>query len=146
MRPNCSGNFDEDNENKNPNFSGTNFDGAGSNKLKKPLLKRTNTNKENLKELNGLEECPVPVRNDKRSKLKSTFSAQNLLSGREIMSQITGFCSELKRLATRKGSSKKGGGNEKGRNPNVVFEELKEKTVRCKERVPLIVVKEGTLS
>lgn len=120
-------NLDEDTENKNPNFTATNFDGGTTNKLKKPLLEERNDSKE------------CDVRSDRRSKLKSTFSAQNLLGGREIMSQITGFCSELKRLATRKGASKKGGGAD----PNVVLGELnlKEKTVRRKERAPLLVVK-----
>lgn len=142
-RPNCSRNMDEDNENKNPNFTVTNLDG-GTNKLKKPLLRsKSNTKRDNLKELNDSKECP-PERSNRRSKLKSTFSAQNLLGGREILSQITGFCSELKRLATRKGSTKKGGGNEKGSNSNGVLEELKEKSKGRKERVPLLVVKEGT--
>ncbi|CAI8614023.1 unnamed protein product [Vicia faba] len=126
--PISSRNLDEDIENKNPNFTATNFDG-GTNKLKKPLLK----------EMNDTKECEV--KSNRRSKLKSTFSAQNLLGGREIMSQITGFCSELKRLATRKGAGKKGGDSDSNR----VLGELKEKTVRKKERVPLLVVKEGTL-
>lgn len=141
-RPNCSRNMDEDNENTNPNFTVTNLVG-GTNKLKKPLLRsKSNTKRDNLKELNDLKECPV--RSNRRSKLKSTFSAQNLLGGREILSQITGFCSELKRLATRKGSTKKGVGNEKGSNSNGVLEELKEKSKGRKERIPLLVVKEGT--
>jgi len=139
-RPNCSRKMDEDNENKNPNFTVTNLDG-GTKKLKKPLL-RSNTKRDNLEELTDSKECPV--RSNRRSKLKSTFSAQNLLGGREILSQITGFCSELKRLATRKGSTKKGWGNEKGSNSNGVLEELKEKSMGRKERVPLLVVKEGT--
>jgi len=132
----CSRNMDEENENTNPNITVTNLDG-GTNKLKKPLLRsKSNTKRDNLKELNDSKECPV--RSNKRSKLKSTFSAQNLLGGREILSQITGFCSELKRLATRKGSTKKGS-NSKG-----VLEELKENSKGRKERVPLLVVKEGT--
>ncbi|KAK2363351.1 hypothetical protein QL285_088344 [Trifolium repens] len=139
-RPSCSRNMDEDIENKNPNFSAKKIDG-GSKKLKKPLL-RQDTKRENLKEMNGSEECHV--RSNGKSRLKSTFSAQNLLGGREILSQITGFCSELKRLATRKGCTKKG--NEKGANSNGVLEELKEKTKGSKERVPLLAVKEGTLT
>jgi hypothetical protein len=139
-RPSCSRNMDEDIENKNPNFSAKKIDG-GSKKLKKPLL-RQDTKRDNLKEMNGSEECHV--RSNGKSRLKSTFSAQNLLGGREILSQITGFCSELKRLATRKGCTKKG--NEKGANSNGVLEELKEKTKGSKERVPLLAVKEGTLT
>ncbi|XP_024984409.1 uncharacterized protein LOC112520307 [Cynara cardunculus var. scolymus] len=34
-------------------------------------------------------------------KLKSTFSARNLFAGNNILNQITEFCNELKRLATR---------------------------------------------
>ncbi|GAU36920.1 hypothetical protein TSUD_331930, partial [Trifolium subterraneum] len=135
-RPSCSRNMDEDIENKNPNFSAKNLEG-GSKKLKKPLL-RQESKRDSLKEMNGSKECPM--RSNGKSRLKSTFSAQNLLGGREILSQITGFCSELKRLATRKGSSKKGA------NSNGVLEEMKEKTKGSKERVPLLVVKEGTLT
>ncbi|XP_045793370.1 uncharacterized protein LOC123888373 [Trifolium pratense] len=141
-RPNCLRNMDEDIENKNPNFVAKNFN-VGTNKLKKPLL-RQYIKRDNLNEMNGSKECHV--RSNGKSRLKSTFSAQNLLGGREILSQITGFCSELKRLATWKGSTKKGGGNnEKGANSNGVLEELKEKTKGSKERMPLLVVKEGTL-
>ncbi|KAJ1429922.1 hypothetical protein SESBI_07982 [Sesbania bispinosa] len=136
-RPNCSVSFDEDDENKNPNFSAKNPDG-GTDKLKKPLM-RPKPNVENPKQVNGSEECPV--KSNKKSQLRSTFSAQNLLGGREILSQITGFYSELKRLA-RKGTKK--GANEKGLSPSGVSEEVKEKTVGQRERVPLLVVKEGT--
>ncbi|KAL5078779.1 hypothetical protein RYX36_007200 [Vicia faba] len=62
-RPICSRNLDEDTENKNPNFTATNFDGGTNNKLKKPLLEKMNNSKENY------------VRSDRRLKLKSTFSA-----------------------------------------------------------------------
>lgn len=34
-------------------------------------------------------------------KLKSTLSARNLFAGRDLLNQITEFCSELKKLATR---------------------------------------------
>lgn len=107
-RPSCSEDFHEDNENKNPNFSAPipNLNG-GVNKLKKPLMMRSNTNRDDpKKQLNDSIECPEPVKSHRRSKLKSTFSAQNLLGGREILSQITGLCSELKRLA-RKGSKRR---------------------------------------
>lgn len=82
---------------------------------------------------NGPVECPVKSSN-KKPQLKSTFSAQNLLGGREILSQISGFCSELKRLATRgrKGTSLQSG----------VSEEVKECVVH-RERVPLLVVKDS---
>lgn len=35
-------------------------------------------------------------------RLRSTFSARNLFAGNNILNQITEFCNELKRLATRK--------------------------------------------
>lgn len=134
--PSYSRKFDQDNENKNPNFSAQSSNG-GSNKLKKPLLK---PNIEIPKQLNGSkEECHV--KSQRRTKLRNTFSAQNLLGGREILSQITGFCSELKRFAM-KGSKKGGVNNEKVVSANGVLEEVKEKSRVGRERVPLLVVKE----
>ena len=76
------------------------------------------------------------MKNDKKKQLKSTFSAQNLLGGREILSQITEFCSELKKLA-RKGSKK--GTSEKA--SSGVLEEAKVKGLG-RERMPLLAVKE----
>ncbi|KAK7336587.1 hypothetical protein VNO77_17133 [Canavalia gladiata] len=132
-RPSCSGNFSEDSENKNPNFSAPNPNGR-TNKLKKPLMR---PKKENPKQLDGSME--YPVKSHRKTQLKSTFSAQNLLGGREILSQISGFCSELKRLAM-KGSKKGTGGNVPS--SSGVSEEVKERMVH-KERVPLLVVKGG---
>lgn len=135
--PSCSENLHEDSENKNPNFSAPNPKGR-SNKPKKPMMR---SNMEIPKHLNGTSmECPVKS-DHKKPQLRSTFSAQNLLGGREILTQITGFCSELKRLA-RKGYSKKGV-IEKASSPSGLSEELKGAVVH-KERVPLLAVKEGT--
>ncbi|KAK7285560.1 hypothetical protein RJT34_20335 [Clitoria ternatea] len=135
-RLNCAGSFDEDSENKNPNFSAPNPNGR-TNKLKKPLM-RPKTSKGSSKEMNGSMECDA--KSHRKSQLRSTFSAQNLLGGREILSQINGFYSELKRLAARKSSKK--GINEKGPSPspNNVSEEVKENQAH-RERVPLLVVK-----
>ncbi|KAL9331615.1 hypothetical protein ACSQ67_001225 [Phaseolus vulgaris] len=134
-RPRCSGNFNEDSENRNPNFTAPLPNDSRTNKLKKPLTK-TNNAIPNPKELNtGPVECPV--KSHRKNKLKSTFSAQNLLGGREILSQISGFCSELKRLARgKKGTSEKRGSS------SGVSEEVKESVVP-KERVPLFVVKDS---
>ncbi|TKY62592.1 hypothetical protein E2542_SST12450 [Spatholobus suberectus] len=85
--------------------------------------------------MNGPVECPV--KSHRKYQLKSTFSAQNLLGGREILSQISGFCSELKRL----GRGKKGT-SEKGASPSGVSEEVKQSVVQ-RERVPLLVVKDS---
>ena len=74
-------------------------------------------------------------KSDRRS-LKSTFSARNLVAGREILSQITEFCAELKRMV-KKGSKK--GVSEKA--SDGILGELKER-VRERERAPLLVVKE----
>lgn len=128
-----SGNFYEDNENRNPNFTAPLPNGR-TNNLKKPLIK---TNKANPKQLNSPVECPV--KSQRKSQLKSTFSAQNLLGGREILSQISGLCSELKRLARgKKGTSEKGSSRQSG-----VSEEEVKKNVIHKERVPLLVVKDS---
>ncbi|KAI0525009.1 hypothetical protein KFK09_004399 [Dendrobium nobile] len=40
-----------------------------------------------------------------RPRLKSTFSARNLFSGKDILSQISEFCNELKKLAAGKDSA-----------------------------------------
>ncbi|XP_027351086.1 uncharacterized protein LOC113862155 [Abrus precatorius] len=128
-RPSFSGNFHEDNENKDPNFSAPNQNFKTNKPKKKPLMR---PNKDNAKQLNGQTECSV--KSHGKSKLRSTFSAQNLLGGREILSQISGFYSELKRLA-RKGSKK--GTNEKVQSSSVVSEEVE------KKRVPLLVVKDN---
>nr|AFK48905.1 unknown [Lotus japonicus] len=136
-RPSCSGSLNEESENRNPNFSAVK-DNGGTKKMKKPLI----PNGGNPKQLNGSTTKECPARSDRKPKLRSTFSAQNLLGGREILSQITGFCSELKRLA-RKGSKK--GTSENAPRPNGVSEEeQKEKDEEKRERVPLLVLKKGT--
>jgi len=134
-RPSCSGNFYEDSENRNPNFPAPLPNVSRTNKLKKPLLKTNNANP-NPKQLNT-EALECPVKSKRKNRLKSTFSAQNLLGGREILTQISGFCSELKRLARgKKGTSEKGGSS------SGVSEEVKvKKSVVQKERVPLFEVK-----
>ena len=76
------------------------------------------------------------AKSDRKRGLKSTFSARNLVAGREILSQITEFCAELKKMASK--SSKKGASQKAS---DGVFGELKER-VREKERRPLLVVKE----
>lgn len=76
-------------------------------------------------------------KHDRKPQMRSTFSARNLLGGREILSQITELCSELKKLG---GRSWKKGTNAKGQDG--VVGELK-KRVRDRERSPLLVVKEG---
>lgn len=71
------------------------------------------------------------VNSSKPPRLRSTFSARNLKGGREILNQITEFCSELKKLA-KKGS--------KRATTEKVLGEMKER-VEEKGRVPLLEVK-----
>ncbi|CAL0326650.1 unnamed protein product [Lupinus luteus] len=136
-RPNCAANSNEDNENKNPNFSSPNPKGVNKNpnfSSPNPKGMSTNPKKPLIKSESKIPKHPV--KNDR--KLKSTFSAQNLLGGREILTQISGFCSELKRLAsTRKGYYSKKGESEKCSSGSDVSEEVKKEEVAVKERVPL---------
>ncbi|KAJ9558373.1 hypothetical protein OSB04_012987 [Centaurea solstitialis] len=76
----------QDNENQNPNLL-TPVDHPAV-KLS-PQKKRTD---------NGASS----VSKEPQRRLKSTFSARNLFAGNNILNQITEFCNELKRLATRK--------------------------------------------
>lgn len=112
----------EDNENLNPN-------------LTTPPLNY----KENMEEKKQREDSHGNSSQQERKPpgLKSTFSSRNLVAGREVLSQITGFCAELKKLARKglkKGSSEKVSGG--------VLGELKKEKVREKERRPLLVVEE----
>lgn len=75
----------QDSENQNPNFlTPTNHVKSRSEKKKKA------DNSSSIME----EKTP--------RKLKSTFSARNLFAGNNILNQITEFCNDLKRLASRK--------------------------------------------
>lgn len=114
----------EDIENRSPNFSAP-ISGGRTNGLRKPIM--------NLKTpgLDGSTENAV--KSDGKAQLTSTFSARNLLGGREILNQITEFYSGLKRLAKK---SRKKGTCEKG-----TLEEAKE-TMQNRERMPLLRVKE----
>ncbi|KAI4300756.1 hypothetical protein L6164_034094 [Bauhinia variegata] len=125
--PNDSGSFHEDSENKNPNFSAPEAYGI-TNKPKKQTPK---PNRMITEHLDGSMEKENPV----KPKLRSTFSARNLLGGREVLSQITEFCSELKRIVKIKKGSKKG-------TASGVSAELKETMIE-RERIPLLVVKDG---
>ncbi|XP_022766012.1 uncharacterized protein LOC111310903 [Durio zibethinus] len=118
-----------DNENRNPNLSTP------------PLSAKTMPNKlakkSSMKEKTLLDDLrDNSAKSDGKRGLKSTFSARNLGAGREILSQITELCAELKKMA-RKGSKK--GASEKA--SGGVLGELKER-VRERERTPLLVVKD----
>ncbi len=66
-----------------------------------------------------------PPDDEKKPHLRGTFSARNLLGGREILNQITEFCSELKKLGSK--NSKKA--TEKERHG--VLSDLKEREDAC---------------
>ncbi|XP_050386043.1 uncharacterized protein LOC126802453 isoform X2 [Argentina anserina] len=80
VHPTSDSRFKEDSENQNPNLSTPpNYQA----KAMKEAIKSSTENNEVL------------------PRLKSTLSARNLFAGKDILNQITDFCSELKRLATR---------------------------------------------
>lgn len=104
----------EDAENQDPNFSTPLQNKA---KLGKGTFK-SSTNKK--QESDGYERAP---------KLRSTLSARNLFSGTDLLSKVSEFCNELKRLATR-AHERESAGNV---GENVVVVNDKEK-----ERKPLL--------
>lgn len=122
-------NVNEDNENWNPNLS--------TPPLRAKTMPKKLAKKSSMEEKTQMDDLrDNSAKSDKKRGLRSTFSARNLVAGGEILSQITEFCAELKKMA-RKGSKK--GAPEKA--PNGVLGELKER-VRERERMPLLVVKE----
>ncbi|GFZ00438.1 hypothetical protein Acr_14g0000740 [Actinidia rufa] len=82
--------FVEDGENQNPNFSTPRS--HPYNTMKAAI--KSSTEKEKKQTNNSSQQ-------EERPHLRSTLSARNLFAGRDILSQITEFCNELKRLATR---------------------------------------------
>lgn len=122
-------NSNEDSENKNPNVSAPIPYGRT-----KPRRASTKPSTEKKKQRDDSSENSW--KHEHKPQLRSTFSARNLLGRREILNQITDFCSEIKKLGR---TSWKKGATEK---EHVVLGELKER-VRDRERMPLLVIKEG---
>ncbi|KAK9290590.1 hypothetical protein L1049_008761 [Liquidambar formosana] len=122
--------FDEDNENHNPNFS-TPLPNS------KSVSKKATANSRTTKKKQLDDSHANSSQKDGKPRLRSTFSARNLFAGREILSQITEFCNEMKKLGRK--NSKKGSSSEEfsGR----VSGSLKE-SVGDRERMPLLVAKE----
>ncbi|XVE96010.1 hypothetical protein REPUB_Repub02eG0184800 [Reevesia pubescens] len=120
-KPKPAQSLNEDNENRNPNLS---TPPLGAKTMPKKLAKKSPIGEET--KLDDVRENSA--KSDRKRGLKSTFSARNLVAGREILSQITEFCAELKRM-TRKGSTK--GASEKA--SDGVLGELKER-VREREK------------
>ncbi|XP_043691138.1 DNA ligase 1 isoform X2 [Telopea speciosissima] len=131
--------FTPDSENKNPNFSTPQ---NNKSKVMKAAIK-SSTEKKKL-----LDESPSAdfTQNNRRPQLKSTLSARNLFGGRDILSQISEFCNELKKLATRAKE------RENSEAPKVEKESPKklsgeisgERSEREKEKKPLLQVGEGS--
>ncbi|KAJ9552383.1 hypothetical protein OSB04_016428 [Centaurea solstitialis] len=81
----------QDSENQNPNFST-----PPPNHKARSIKEMIKSSSEKNDGENGflVKEEPPRV-------LKSTLSARNLFAGRDILNQVTEFCNEMKRLATR---------------------------------------------
>jgi hypothetical protein len=85
----------EDTENQDPNLPRPTGALKGGKNWKDPVKcsgKNNNMDKER-------EELLCEQENIRQPRLKSTLSARNLFSGRDILSQITEFCNEIKRFA-----------------------------------------------
>ncbi|KAK6928710.1 hypothetical protein RJ641_004915 [Dillenia turbinata] len=95
--------FKEDGENQNPNFS---TPLSSLSKSKKAEFKSSDEKKKQVQNLTKTE--PMP-------QLKSTRSARNLFSGRDIIGHVSEFVTELKKLAmkAREGEEKREKGEEK---------------------------------
>lgn len=91
ISPNSNTKFNEGSENQNPNLSTPPNNHA---KIIKAAIKSSTEKKEVIDD-------SLQRNNETQPRLKSTLSARNLFAGRDILNQITEFCNELKRMATR---------------------------------------------
>ncbi|KAK7243580.1 hypothetical protein RIF29_38385 [Crotalaria pallida] len=90
--PDCEFGFKLDSENQDPNLFTTPINQFKSKKL---AIKSSEEKKEPV-ENDSFQDNKVPS-----LRSTSTLSAKNLFAGRPILNQITEFCNELKKLATR---------------------------------------------
>ncbi|KAK9077143.1 hypothetical protein SSX86_005479 [Deinandra increscens subsp. villosa] len=118
----------QDDENHNPNFS---TPPTHKSKSAKEMIKSSSEKNHGGNILSPTEETPKP------RLLKSTLSAHNLFAGREILNQVTEFCNELKRLATRANVNGEKETAKKGQEMGMVME----KEIAKNERRPLLEVK-----
>ncbi|KAM2263491.1 hypothetical protein ACFXTI_039767 [Malus domestica] len=88
--PTNNSRFKEESENQNPNLSTPPMNQA---KAMKATIKSSTEKKQPIENTLPNDEV-LP-------KLRSTLSARNLFAGRDLLNQITDFCSELKRMAMR---------------------------------------------
>ncbi|KAH0468035.1 hypothetical protein IEQ34_003068 [Dendrobium chrysotoxum] len=96
----------EDLENQNPNMETTSLMMKAKKikfAVKKEPIKSSAEKKGGVAE-DELRETQRKI-SPPRPRLKSTFSARNLFSGKDILSQISEFCHELKKLAAGKDSA-----------------------------------------
>lgn len=95
--------FRENGENENPNLSSLaspkGLKLAKSKALKSTIKSSAEKDKEKENGRNPSEAISDSTKKEEKAQLKSTNSARNLFGGREILSQITEFCNELKKMA-----------------------------------------------
>ncbi|KAK3017297.1 hypothetical protein RJ639_006896 [Escallonia herrerae] len=115
----------EDGENQNPNLS-------------TPPNNKSRFLKQAVKSSTEKKQVDSFLREEEKPRLKSKLSAQNLFAGRDILNQITDFCSELKRLAMR-AKERENVEESAKKSPLAVKQEFKEYPYeREKERKPLL--------
>ncbi|KAJ4839563.1 hypothetical protein Tsubulata_002268 [Turnera subulata] len=131
-------NFSEDGENRNPNLS------TPSNQQPKTMKALIKSSSEKNKPMEDDDASCT----DQAPRLKSTLSARNLFAGKDILSHITEFCTELKKMATRAREREddekesQNGGDKDVRSMNEGFGNvLGELNVKDKERKPLLDVR-----
>ncbi|RZC83095.1 hypothetical protein C5167_045882 [Papaver somniferum] len=141
-----------DSENQNPNLSTP----PPRNPLKAVFKSSAQKKKCNKQQLGT--SSPAESSQERRNpQLKTTLSARNLFSGKEILSQITELCGELKKLATR--ATEKEGCEKSNEEKTVLVNEkktlfqellangcsvdLSDKVDEQDERVPLFAEKEN---
>ncbi|XP_048442099.1 uncharacterized protein LOC103945874 [Pyrus x bretschneideri] len=144
--PTNNSRFKEDSENQNPNVSTPPMNQA---KSMKATIKSSTEKKQPI-------ESTLP--NDEvLPKLRSTLSARNLFAGRDLLNQITDFCSELKRMAMRVREGEDVENSDVRKSPAGLKEEVVKEEEVCNrevfgelkgretERMPLFEVDKGKL-
>lgn len=120
--------FNEDSENQNPNLS-------------TPPIRQAKSTKATIKSSTEKKKITDDVsQNNEAPTLKSTLSSRNLFVGRDILNQITEFCNELKRMATRTRERENIEGLSVEKQVKESFEVLGQVNGREKERKPLLEV------
>ncbi|KAL5543400.1 hypothetical protein UlMin_007184 [Ulmus minor] len=125
ISPNSNSKFNKDGENQNPNLSTPPLPISQA-KIIKAAIKSSAEKKERIDE--------ASQNNGALPRLKSTLSARNLFAGRDILNQITEFCNELKRMATRAKEKEK----EDMLNVTRSAEKVKENVAKEEKRCPVL--------